>query len=87
MTDVPDEPKTLTVPRRRIGLLWLVVLALLGAGLVNRLLPGLAERIVNPLTAERTVGGPFALTDQTGRRVTEAALAGKRQSLRIRRSK
>lgn len=74
MTDAPDRPKPLIVPRPRLGILWLVFMTLAAVVLVARLLPEIAP---GSLISEHTIGGPFTLTDHTGQRVTEAVLAGK----------
>jgi protein SCO1 len=74
MTDTPDAPKPLAVPRARLGIIWLVLLTLAAVVLVARVLPDVTTTLVS---AERTIGGPFTLTDHKGQRVTEAVLAGK----------
>ncbi len=74
MTEVPQPPATLAVPRPRLGILWLVLFALAAVVLVVRVLPGLTP---SALMSEHTIGGPFTLTDHKGQRVTEAVLAGK----------
>ena len=74
MTEVPQPPATLAVPRPRLGILWLVLFTLAAVVLVVRVLPELTP---STLMSEHTIGGPFTLTDHKGQRVTEAVLAGK----------
>ena len=74
MTEVPQPPTTLAVPRPRLGILWLVLFTLAAVVLVVRVLPELTPSAV---MSEHTIGGPFTLTDHKGQRVTEAVLAGK----------
>lgn len=74
MTDTPQPPKLLAVPRPRLGILWLTLLTLAAVFLVVRILPDVAPGV---LKSEHAIGGPFTLTDHKGQRVTEAVLAGK----------
>jgi len=80
MTHVPDPVRespahTLSVPRPRLGWLWIGLLAVLAAGLLARAMPGIPAFIGTQLFNKHTIGGDFALTDHTGRRVTQAVLA------------
>jgi len=70
MASGADLSKNLPVPRPRPSLIWLMVLAALVLGVLWRFLP-----IVTPEV--QAIGGPFELTDASGRRVTNADLAGK----------
>ncbi len=74
MTDVPEPPNSLSVPRPRLGILWLVLLTLVAVMLVARVLPDVTP---GAIISEHAIGGPFTLTDHKGQRVTEAVLAGK----------
>ena len=70
MTQEPDQTKAMRVPRPRVGLLWIAILLVAALAGLWRFAPAL-------FTAERSVGGPFALVDSSGKRVTNADLAGK----------
>lgn len=64
----------------RVRLVIIAALAFILGGLAALLaLPGARERLLPSATTvgQALVGGPFALTDQTGRRVTEADFRGK----------
>jgi protein SCO1 len=74
-TQTPKPIDDLPVPRPRMGWLWIGLLALVAVLLATRVLPGLPG-LISQQTAP-VIGGPFALTDHKGQRVTEAALAGK----------
>ncbi len=77
MTQTTPEPDKLSVPRPRIGWLWIVLLVVLATALAARALPALTDLIGAQTDGTRTIGGPFTLTDHKGQRVTEAVLAGK----------
>ena len=68
----PNSHTELAVPRPRPSLIWLAVLLLLLLLGIWRLFPPFAD-----FAPASSVGGPFALTDASGRRVTNAELAGK----------
>ena len=72
MTANNNAPPDLAIPRPRPSLIWLGILLLVALAAIWRLAPPFAD--FAPASA---VGGPFALTDQAGRRVTNAELAGK----------
>ena len=67
-----DNAPDLAVPRPRPGLIWLGILLLLALLAIWRIAPPLAG-----FAPAAAIGGSFALTDPTGKAVTEAALAGK----------
>ncbi|MCP8941093.1 SCO family protein [Alsobacter sp. SYSU M60028] len=71
MTDAPPTPP----PGRRGGRLLLPLLAFL-AGTVGLIVAAAVVFMPGPVPRGPSVGGPFALVDQNGRKVTEAALEG-----------
>jgi protein SCO1 len=77
---MPQEPQPgdkVAIPRPRIGWLWIVILSALAIGAAGRFLPRLPDIAGTFWPSQRTIGGPFTLTDGHGQRVTEAVLAGK----------
>ena len=72
MTPNSDKDRPLFVPRPRPSLLWLAIFLIVALSTIWRLVPPFAG--LGPASA---IGGPFALTDAAGRRVTDADLAGK----------
>jgi protein SCO1 len=74
MATPAEKPPSLSVSRPRPSLLWLAVLVLLAAAPAYQGARWLAAGLIAP---EHAIGGPFSLLDTNGKRVTEAALAGK----------
>ncbi len=77
MTDEQIPPDDKPIPRPRLGWLWIGLLALLAIDLAVRWLPALPDLIGLQIAGQRSIGGPFTLTDGHGQRVTQAVLAGK----------
>ncbi len=77
MSGEPNTQPEHYVPRPRFSRLWLALLVLAALAGLWRFAPSLLGLAPGLLTQERAVGGPFSLLDVTGKRVTDADLAGK----------